>query len=259
MGELGVALVIEDDDDVRNLVDAVLQQAGFEVYSAGTGREGVEVARQHQASIITLDVGLPDIDGFEVLRRLRQFSDAYVVMLTGRDDELDTITALQGGADDYITKPFRPRELRARISAMMRRPRRAGQEESESPTPVAAGAGRVRVSSNNGVLVHNGLALDMKTRTVSLRGTPVGLTRSEFDLLQDLLKGTGAVRTRADLVRVVRGEYYRDDTYISEADERAVEVHIGNLRRKLREDPNEPRWLVTVRGVGYRLAPIRPE
>src|SRR5687768_15611522 len=102
MGELGVALVIEDDDDVRNLVDAVLQQAGFEVYSAGTGREGVEVARQHQASIITLDVGLPDIDGFEVLRRLRQFSDAYVVMLTGRDDELDTITALQGGADDYI-------------------------------------------------------------------------------------------------------------------------------------------------------------
>lgn len=259
MGELGVALVIEDDDDVRNLVDAVLQQAGFEVYSAGTGREGVEVARQHQASIITLDVGLPDIDGFEVLRRLRQFSDAYVVMLTGRDDELDTITALQGGADDYITKPFRPRELRARISAMMRRPRRAGQEESESPAPVAAGAGRVRVSSNNGVLVHNGLALDMKTRTVSLRGTPVGLTRSEFDLLQDLLKGTGAVRTRADLVRVVRGEYYRDDTYISEADERAVEVHIGNLRRKLREDPNEPRWLVTVRGVGYRLAPIRPE
>ncbi|MBT2521308.1 response regulator transcription factor [Arthrobacter sp. ISL-28] len=257
MGELGVALVIEDDDDVRNLVDAVLQQAGFEVYSAGTGREGVEVARQHQASIITLDVGLPDIDGFEVLRRLRQFSDAYVVMLTGRDDELDTITALQGGADDYITKPFRPRELRARISAMMRRPRQAGQEES--PSPVAAGEARVRVSSNNGVLVHNGLALDMKTRTVSLKGTPVGLTRSEFDLLQDLLKGTGAVRTRADLVRVVRGEYYRDDTYISEADERAVEVHIGNLRRKLREDPNEPRWLVTVRGVGYRLAPKRPE
>jgi DNA-binding response OmpR family regulator len=99
----------------------------------------------------------------------------------------------------------------------------------------------------------------MKTRTVLLKGTPVGLTRSEFDLLQDLLKGTGAVRTRADLVRVVRGEYYRDDAYISEADERAVEVHIGNLRRKLREDPNEPRWLVTVRGVGYRLAPKRPE
>jgi DNA-binding response OmpR family regulator len=99
----------------------------------------------------------------------------------------------------------------------------------------------------------------METRTVSLRGTPLALTRSEFDLLQELLKGTGAVRTRADLVRVVRGEYYGEDTYISEADERAVEVHIGNLRRKLREDPQEPRWLVTVRGVGYRLAPKRAE
>lgn len=141
MRELGVALVIEDDDDVRNLVDAVLQQAGFEVYSAGTWREGVEVARQHQASFITLDVGLPDIDGFEVLRRIRQFSEAYIVMLTGRDDELDTTTALQGGADDYITKPFRPRELRARISGMRRHARQAGQPESPSP---AVGEGRVR-------------------------------------------------------------------------------------------------------------------
>jgi two-component system OmpR family response regulator len=94
---------------------------------------------------------------------------------------------------------------------------------------------------------------------VALRGTPLGLTRSEFDLLHELLKGTGAVRSRADLVRVVRGEYYGEDTYISEADERAVEVHIGNLRRKLREDPQDPRWLVTVRGVGYRLAPKRAE
>ena len=109
------------------------------------------------------------------------------------------------------------------------------------------------------VLQHNGLALDMETRTVALRGTPLGLTRSEFDLLQELLRGTGAVRTRADLVRVVRGEYYGEDTYISEADERAVEVHIGNLRRKLHEDPQDPRWLVTVRGVGYRLAPKRAE
>ena len=112
MGELGVAVVIEDDDDVRNLLDAVLQQAGFEVHSAATGRDGVDVVRQQRVNVITLDVGLPDIDGFEVLRRIRQFSDAYIVMLTGRDEELDTITALQGGADDYITKPFRPRELR---------------------------------------------------------------------------------------------------------------------------------------------------
>lgn len=262
LGDLGVAVVIEDDDDVRNLLDAVLQQAGFEVHSAATGREGVDVARLRQANVITLDVGLPDIDGFEVLRRIRQFSDAYVVMLTGRNEELDTITALQGGADDYIVKPFRPRELRARISAMMRRPRQGAAGEPEAPVgsqpePGSVPAGGARRGGK--VLHHNGLALDTETRTVALRGTPLGLTRSEFDLLHELLRGTGAVRTRADLVRVVRGEYYRDDTYISEADERAVEVHIGNLRRKLREDPQDPRWLVTVRGVGYRLAPKRAE
>lgn len=255
MGELGVAVVIEDDDDVRNLLGAVLQQAGFEVHSAATGRDGVDVARQQRVNVITLDVGLPDIDGFEVLRRIRQFSDAYVVMLTGRDEELDTITALQGGADDYITKPFRPRELRARISAMMRRPRQGVAEETEAPVLRSGGTGGTGTIRRGKVLQHNGLALDTETRTVALRGTPVGLTRSEFDLLQELLKGNGAVRTRADLVRVVRGEYYGEDTYISEADERAVEVHIGNLRRKLREDPANPRWLVTVRGVGYRLAP----
>lgn len=264
MGDLGVAVVIEDDVDVRNLLDAVLQQAGFEVHSAGNGRDGVDVARQRQANVITLDVGLPDIDGFEVLRRIRQFSDAYVVMLTGRGDELDTITALQGGADDYIVKPFRPRELRARISAMLRRPRvasaggAAASAAGSGPGSGAAsgGAGGPRRST---VLQHNGLALDTETRTVALHGAPLGLTRSEFDLLHELLRGTGAVRTRADLVRVVRGEYYGEDTYISEADERAVEVHIGNLRRKLREDPQDPRWLVTVRGVGYRLAPKRAE
>lgn len=266
MIDLGVAVVIEDDADVRNLLDAVLQQAGFEVHSAATGRDGVDIARQRRASVITLDVGLPDIDGFEVLRRIRQFSDAYVVMLTGRNEELDTITALQGGADDYIVKPFRPRELRARISAMMRRPRQGATGDPEAPAglpggspsePGSASAGGARRGGT--VLHHNGLALDTETRTVALRGTPLGLTRSEFDLLHELLRGTGAVRTRADLVRVVRGEYYREDTYISEADERAVEVHIGNLRRKLREDPQDPRWLVTVRGVGYRLAPKRAE
>src|SRR4029079_5472392 len=132
MTDLGVAVVVEDDEDVRNLVEAVLSQAGFEVHSAARGREGVDVVRAREASVVTLDVGLPDIDGFEVLRRIRQFSDAYVVMLTGRDEELDTITALQGGADDYIVKRSRPRELRARITAMLRRPRVAG-EAAASP------------------------------------------------------------------------------------------------------------------------------
>lgn len=117
-----VAVVIEDDEDVRNLVGAILREAGFVVHSAATGREGVEVVRHHQAVAVTLDVGLPDMDGHEVLRRIREFSDAYVVMLTARRDEPDTLTAFLTGADDYVKKPFLP-ELRARVTAMMRRPR----------------------------------------------------------------------------------------------------------------------------------------
>jgi two-component system OmpR family response regulator len=277
VSDLGVAVVIEDDDDVRGLLDAVLGQAGFEVHSAATGGDGVDLAKERGANVITLDVGLPDIDGYEVLRRIRQFSDAYVVMLSGRDEELDTVMALQGGADDYLVKPFRPRELRARISAMMRRPRQTavpvGTEADAgtgpgAPARITAGAGTADTSGvapetglpeGGEVLRHNGLLLNPGTRTVVLQGTELVLTRSEFDLLHELLRGTGAVRTRSDLVRVVRGEQYGDDTYISGADERAVEVHIGNLRRKLGEDPQDPRWLITVRGVGYRRAPKRLE
>jgi DNA-binding response OmpR family regulator len=254
MTDLGVAVVVEDDADVRNLVEAVLSQAGFEVHSAADGREGVDVIRRLEADVVTLDVGLPDIDGFEVLRRVRQFSDAYVVMLTARTDELDTLTALHTGADDFMTKPFRPRELRARVAAMMRRPRQ--DTTSETPQPAIAAAS-VPPAPQDSVLRHNGLALNPDSRTVTVDGASASLTRSEFDLLHALLKGAGAVRSKTDLVRVVRGEYYRADAYIGESDERAVEVHIGNLRRKLREDPLHPRWLQTVRGVGYRLAPER--
>lgn len=253
MSDLGVAVVIEDDADLRNLLQAVLLQAGFEVHIACDGREGVEVVREKQANVVTLDIGLPDIDGFEVLRRIRQFSKAYVVMLTGRTEEPDLLTALHGGADDYITKPFRPLELRARISAMMRRPRQ------ETPGPVPVDEPVPPASEAPGVLRHNSLALNAKSRTAALDGTPVELTRSEFDLLQELMRGAGAVKSRSELVRVVRGDYYGDDTYVSDADERAVEVHIGNLRRKLRDTAEAPRWLQTVRGVGYRLAPDRQE
>lgn len=278
MSEPGVAVVIEDDEDVRNLVDAILKEAGFVVHSAATGREGVEVVRDHHASVVTLDVGLPDMDGHEVLRRIRQFSDAYVVMLTARRDEPDTLTAFLTGADDYVRKPFLPRELRARVTAMMRRPRADGRLallEDDRPGSVPDGgahAGAVprgtdggfagvdhadggSAGVDNAVIRHNGLALNHKSRTVTLQGSAVTLTRSEFDLLLDLLRANGEVRTRADLVRAARGEYYDDDAYISDADERAVETHIGNLRRKLREDPQSPRFLQTVRGVGYRLTP----
>ena len=257
MDDLGVAVVIEDDADIRNLLEGVLSQAGFEVHTAADGREGVEVVRHKQANVVTLDIGLPDIDGFEVLRRIRNFSDAYVVMLTGRTEEPDLLSALNAGADDYISKPFRPRELRARVAAMMRRPRHEikGQDlEAWPPGPVQAAP-----PAHTGMLHHNGLILDHRTRSVAIHGEQLGLTRSEFDLLHVLLRGGGAVCTRSDLVKAVRGDLYEADAYISEADERAVEVHIGNLRRKLKEDPAAPRWLQTVRGVGYRLAPKRPE
>lgn len=268
MDDLGIAVVIEDDVDIRNLLEGVLTQAGFEVHTAAGGREGVEVVRHKQASVVTLDIGLPDIDGFEVLRRIRYFSDAYVVMLTGRTEEPDLLSALNAGADDYIAKPFRPRELRARLAAMMRRPRHEVNGKNGVQAPAASPAGVASpgavgtadapgTSGAEGVLQHNGLALDYRTRSVTVGGEQLTLTRSEFDLLHELLRTAGAVCTRSDLVRAVRGEFYSDDTYISDADERAVEVHIGNLRRKLEEDPQSPRWLQTVRGVGYRLAPRR--
>ncbi|RAX18419.1 response regulator [Pseudarthrobacter sp. AG30] len=259
MDDLGVAVVIEDDADVRNLLEGVLTQAGFEVHTADDGRSGVEVVRSKQANVVTLDIGLPDIDGFEVLRRIRTFSNAYVVMLTGRTEEPDLLSALNTGADDYIAKPFRPRELRARVAAMMRRPRQEVNGPRPSPAAWGQAAAPAAAPAESGILQHNGLRLNHRTRTVEVRGEPLGLTRSEFDLLHVLLKGGGAVCTRADLVRAVRGEFYDHDTYISEADERAVEVHVGNLRRKLKEDQLAPRWLQTVRGVGYRLAPRRPD
>ena len=253
MTDLGVAVVVEDDEDVRNLVEAVLSQAGFDVHGAASGREGVEVVRSQKASVVTLDVGLNDIDGFEVLRRIRQFSNAYVVMLTARTDELDALTALHTGADDFMTKPFRPRELRARVAAMMRRPRQEAPDAG--PLDPGAAPSKSLVLSHDSEFRHNGLVLNAHTRSVTVDGIPVSLTRSEFDLLHALLKGAGAVRSKTDLVRIVRGEHYGPDAYISESDERAVEVHIGNLRRKLQEDTLHPRWLQTVRGVGYRLTP----
>lgn len=266
MSGQGKAVVIEDDEDVLHLVEMLLKQSGFEVHSGLTGSEGVELVREESPAVVTLDVGLPDIDGYEVLRRIREFSDCYVIMLTARSDEPDMLMALQSGADDYLTKPFRPRELRARIGAMLRRPRTradkpadtfaANQSVSQSqgpgPEPVAA-------DSQGSTLSHNGLVLHEDTRTAKLFDTEIRLTRSEYDLLVELMRGGGSVRTKADLVRAVRGEQYRNGTLVSEVDERAVEVHVGNLRRKLDENPRDPRWLLTVRGVGYRMAPPRSQ
>ena len=256
-----VAVIIEDDTDIRDLLHAVLQQSGFVVHASPNGTEGVEAVRRHNPAVVTLDLGLPDIDGFEVIRQLRQFSDAYIVMLTARAEELDTLMGLEAGADDYVTKPFRPRELRARISAMLRRPRAGAPAEAAAPvastgtTPMVPAAAAAVTAE--GVYRHNDLTLDAETRSVEVAGEPVPLTRTEFDLLEALLAGGRRVRTKPDLVRRLRGEEYDTGSYISDADERTIEVHVGNLRRKLGDDSRSPRWLETVRGVGYRLAPAQ--
>ncbi|WP_307114651.1 response regulator transcription factor [Sinomonas atrocyanea] len=284
MNGLGIALVVEDDEDIRGLLEDVLGHAGFDVRTASTGREGAELARTEHPTVVTLDVGLPDIDGFEVLRRIRGASDAYVVMVSARDEEPDALFALQSGADDYLTKPFRPRELRARIGAMLRRPRAGHVAGTAGALATAGGDPRPPQAHAHGwmprpeqaprpseqgrpypaptppqpgdrVLRNGRLALDPHTRMASVAGVELELTRSEFDLLHALLRAGGRVLTRAELVRVARGDRFRDDAYVSEADERAVEVHIGNLRRKLGDDPRAPRWLMTIRGVGYRLRP----
>jgi DNA-binding response OmpR family regulator len=278
-----VALVIEDDGDIRQLLEVVLRQGGFEVHSAGTATDGVRLAAEVSPDVITLDVGLPDFDGFEAARRIRLVSDAYIVMLTAQGEEVDTLLGLEAGADDYIVKPFRPRELRARISAMMRRPRGgdtapatpaagvpapaeapAPAAEAEEPVQAAAFATTTVVSpalptepaTDDDVLRHNGLVLDEGTRHVTVDGEPVDLTRTEFDLLASILASGGRVRTKGDLVRDIRSGSYAVASS-TEPEERAVEVHLGNLRRKLHDDPREARWIQTVRGVGYRLAPPR--
>jgi two-component system OmpR family response regulator len=256
VSDLGLAVIIEDDADIRDLLETVLRQSGFEVCSAAHGRAGVELVRRQNANVVTVDVGLPDIDGFEVLRRIRNFSDAYVVMLTGKDEEGDILSAFHGGADDYITKPFRPREFRARLTAVMRRPRYATPSTAlpeANSTPRSSGE-----ADDKSVIRHNGLELNHKTRKAMVQGSAVSLTRSEFDLLHELLLTAGMVCSRARLVRVLHREYRGDDMYINQIDERAVEAHIGNLRRKLGDDRQCPRWIETVRGVGYRLAPVRP-
>lgn len=263
-----VAVVIEDDADIRELIATVLQEAGFQTHAAATGTDGVALVRQYQPVVTTLDVSMPGIDGFEAAKRIRAISDTYIVMLTARTEEIDTLQGLQSGADDYLTKPFRPRELRARVEAMLRRPRTMGEQpeaasgaggsgrgigqpSAGSPDPAVA---EPRARRESGWLEHNGVALHPHTRIVTLHGRDVGLTRSEFDILCSLLEGGRRVVAKADLALMLRGEEYLGTTaYITEQDTRAIEVHVANLRRKIGETPARPQWIETVRGVGYRM------
>lgn len=244
-----IAVIIEDDADIRDLIGAVLEQMGFETHTASTGDAGVEAVRQWSPVITTLDISLPGIDGLEAAKRIRRFSSTYIVMLTARDDEIDVLLGLEAGADDYISKPFRPRELRARIEAMLRRPR--GEHPAEAT--VADAPEPVEPERSDEWLEHRGLKLSPATRVVLRDKEDVVLTRSEFEILRCLMEAQGRVVTKSTLADAMR----YDDAgygYISATDARNVEVHMANLRRKLGDGTGRPRWIETVRGVGYRMS-----
>jgi DNA-binding response OmpR family regulator len=229
------AVVVEDDPDIRALLCELLGQSGFTVTEVGDGTAALAALAEQDPDLVTLDLNLPDLDGIEVCRRIRQTSDAYVIMLTARPDEIDRLVGLETGADDYLNKPFSPRELQARVAAMMRRPRQRG---TSAP------------ADEHEVFRLEGLTVDVGARTAVLDGAELDLTRTEFDLLSVLLRGPRRVWSRDALLRLVWGSDWAGDGHL-------VEVHVGNLRRKLGDDPRQGRFVRTVRGVGYRLGPGR--
>ncbi|MEO6309897.1 MAG: response regulator transcription factor [Leifsonia sp.] len=270
--ERRIAVVIEDDADIRQLLATVLEQAGFETILTGNGVDGVNAVREHNPLITTLDVSMPGIDGFETAKRIRAFSSTYLIMLTARAEEIDTLQGLEAGADDYVTKPFRPRELRARIEAMLRRPRADSTaatgpgavdgslvadaaeqlgEARELSAPAAAPTVVGNEQTRDDWREHRGLRLSSAERRVQLAGEEIDLTRTEFNLLEVLLSSGRRVRSKSELAELLRSEDAA--FYVSDADKRAIEVHLANLRRKLGDHPTTPRWIETVRGVGYRL------
>jgi len=227
------ALVVDDEVPLAGVVASYLERERFVVCVAHNGDDALARARELDPDVVVLDLALPGIDGLEVCRRLRTFSDAYVVMLTARDTELDTIVGLSVGADDYMTKPFSPRELVARIRAMLRRPRSI--PASTGAAPASAPPARV----------FGALRIDVAGRQVSIGTEPILLTRTEFDLLVALSSRPGVVLSRRQLVEAVWEDWV--------GNEQVVDVHIGHLRRKLGDDAANPRYVLTVRGVGYRM------
>jgi len=221
-------LVVDDEPVLAGVVASYLGRAGYATRTVGDGRDAVAAARDWSPDVIVLDLGLPGLDGVEVCRQVRTFSDCYVLMLTARDDEVDLVVGLSVGADDYVTKPFSARELVARVQALLRRPRTG----AVVPEPARR--------------VFGPLTIDPAGREVTLDGTPVDLTRTEFDVLAALSARPRLAFSRRRLVDAVWGEDWVGDEHL-------VDVHVGHVRRKLGDDPGRPRFILTVRGVGYRM------
>ena len=220
-------LVVDDEVNLRNLVGSYLRAEGFDVIEAANGEDAITQVRSREPELVILDVMMPGTDGIEALREIRRFSDVYVIMLTARAEETDKVVGLSVGADDYLTKPFSPRELIARVKAVLRRAR-SGRTPSEE------------------MLTFQGLEIDLGRRRVERGGAERDLTALEFDLLAKLASQPGRVFSRRQLLEAVWGWDYVGD-------ERVVDVHIRNLRRALDDDATDPELIGTVRGVGYRF------
>ena len=218
-------LIVDDEPKIVRLVADYLGAAGFEVTTARSGDEALMRVRTERPELVVLDLGLPRLDGLDVTRAIRRDGELPIIILTARDDETDRIIGLELGADDYVTKPFNPRELVARVRAVLRR--RAGSRDAEA---IRAGD----------------LELDVPRMRVTRAGTPVELTATEFSLLAAMARQPGRVFTRSQLLDAIHGVAFA--SY-----ERAIDAHVKNIRRKLEPEPRSPRYLLTVHGVGYRL------
>jgi two-component system, OmpR family, alkaline phosphatase synthesis response regulator PhoP len=220
-------LVVDDEPQIVEIVRDYLADAGYRVATARSGDEALRHVRSITPDLVVLDLGLPDMDGLDVARLLRQATSVPIIMLTARSDEADRVAGLELGADDYVVKPFSPRELLARIRAVLRR-----------------GAA---VATADGPLVVGDLAVDPARRLVTVSSNPVELTATEFELLAAMAAAPGRVFTRGQLLEAIHG-------VAVDAGGRAIDAHVKNIRRKLEADPHRPRLLLTVHGVGYRLS-----
>ena len=231
------AVVVEDDEDTRSLIEIVLRRDGIEPSTAEDGETGLRLIEELRPELVTLDVQLPDMQGTEVCRRLREFSDAFVMMITSRSDEVDRLLALDLGADDYLPKPFSPRELSARAAALLRRSRPGADRADES----VADDGQV-------VEAGGGLVLLPVRHVAMLDGRPVPLTPPEVEVLATLAREPGRAWDRAELVGAVWGGDFIESDYL-------VDVHVANLRRKLRKAGAGSERIRTVEGTAYALVP----
>ena len=218
-------LIVDDEPKIVRLVRAYLEQSGFRAVTAHTGREALDLFRTESPALVVLDLMLPDLDGMDVARHIRRSSQTPIIMLTARTEDVDRVAGLEIGADDYVVKPFNPRELLARVRAVLRR--------TESPGAAAT----VRVG---------GLSVDLDSHEVRLNDRAIDLTPMEFELLRTLVESPGRVYSRHQLMDALYGQTYA-------ATERTIDTHIKNLRRKLEPDPQRPTFVLTVHGVGYKF------